>query len=123
MADEMDLTGYPEVTAAASLVRIVDEVLGDWERVETGPGLWVWRWDMGRALVVAVNALTDRVLVPAALWPAQVGPTLLGGDEGRLFASVTLPHVSDRHEMREALRVVAVLVPDLEPATWEVKTG
>ncbi|MER7002225.1 hypothetical protein ABT297_04140 [Dactylosporangium sp. NPDC000555] len=115
---EMNLTGY-EGTAASTLVRIVDAALGDWDRAEAGPGLWVWRseWDE-RCQVVAVNALADRVFVPVEGWPAKVGPTLLGGDKYGLFASATVPHVSDASEMREAIAVVAVLVPDLEPATW-----
>lgn len=123
MADEMDLAGY-EASAAADLVRIIDDALGDWDREDTGPGLWVWRFATDdHAQVVAVNALPDRVLVPTRLWPEEVGPTLLAGIEGGLYASVTLPLVSDRHDKREALRIVAVLVADLDPATWEVKTG
>jgi hypothetical protein len=114
----MDLTGY-EGTAASTLVRIVDDALGDWDRAVTGPGLWVWRseWEERRQ-VVAVNALEDRVVVPVDGWPSKVGPTLLGGDDGGLFATATLPDCTDGGEIREALRVVGVLVPDLEPATW-----
>lgn len=115
---DMDLTGY-ETTTAADLVRVIDGALGDWDRTTTGPGLWVWQYatdDLTQ--VVAVNALPDRILTPTGMWPEQVGPTVLGGVEGELFASATLPHVSDRSDLMEALRVVAVLVPDLEPATW-----
>lgn len=117
---EMDLTGY-EASAASVLVPLVDAALADWDCEETGPGLWIWRSWGERHQVVAVNALPDRILVPAHLWPEKVGPTLLGGDVGGLFASATLRHCSDASEMREALRVVAVLVPDLEPATWSEK--
>jgi hypothetical protein len=114
----MDLTGY-EGTAASTLVRLVDDALGDWDRTVTGPGLWVWRseWEERRQ-VVAVNALEDRVVVPVDGWPSKVGPTLLGGDDSGLFATATLPNCTDGGEIREALRVVGVLVPDLEPATW-----
>lgn len=113
---EMDLTGY-EATAASGLVRLIDKALPDWEHTETGPGLWVWRYedeDNDRGRVVVVNALEDRLLVPTHIWPAKVGPTVLAGVEGDVFASVTLPNCSDSSDMREALRVVAVLVPDLD---------
>lgn len=115
----MDLTGYSPATLAHDLVTLVDDALGDWDRTVTGPGLWVWRsyWE-DRHQVVAVNALEDRVVVPVEGWPTKVGPTLLGGDANGLFASATLPNVADRTQIREAIRVVAVLVPDLEPATW-----
>lgn len=116
MTDGMDLTGY-EVTAAAELVRFVDERLTGWERSERGPGLWVWRTEVDDwRPVVAVNALPDRILVPTHLWAKQVGPTLLAGTEGGAFASATLSHMSDLSEMRQALRVAAVLVSELDPA-------
>lgn len=109
---EMDLTGY-EATRASDLVRVIDRALPDWERAETGPGMWVWRqvYEDEQPWVVVVNALPDRILVPTHVWPAKVGPTLLVGIEGDVFASVTFPDCSDNSEMRKALRVVAVLIP------------
>lgn len=116
---DLDFTGY-ETSAAAALVEHIDACLGDWDRRDLGPGLWSWYSAFDdREQVVAVNALPDRVLVPVHGWPAQMGPTVLGGDANGLFASATLPHVSDRFERRQALAVVAQLVPDLAPAAWE----
>lgn len=116
---DLDFTGY-EASAAATLVRHIDACLGDWERRDLGPGLWSWYSAFDdREQVVAVNALTDRILVPVHGWPAQVGPTILGGDVNGLFVSSTLPHCSGRDQRQLAVVAVAQVVPDLQPAAWE----
>lgn len=118
----MDLAGY-EATAAADLVRSIDDRLtDDWQRHDTGPGLWSWRTSRDeRTLVVAVNALEDRVLVPVGGWIGKVGPTILAGQLDDVFASVTLPLVSDRHDAREAFTLLARLVPELADPAWAVE--
>ncbi len=110
----MDLTGF-ETKAAATLVRLVDSALLGWTPLYTGPGLWTWE-NPAENQVVVVNALPDRILVPTDLWPPKVGPTLLGGTPGGLFASATLPDCCDICDIREAIRVVSTLVEDLSTA-------
>lgn len=116
---DLDFAGY-ETSAAADLVRHIDACLADWDRRDLGPGLWSWHSAFdGREQVVAVNALADRILVPVHGWPAQVGPTILGGDVNGLFVSSTLPHCSGRDQRQLAVAAVAQVVPDLVPAAWE----
>lgn len=116
MAEHWDLTGW-EATAAADLVRLIEARLPDvWIRHEDTPGQWTWELDdednTGHWVVV-VNGLPDRILVPVHGWPAKVGPTVLAGTWHDTFVSVTLPNMTDRSDLRNALRVLSQVVPAL----------
>ena len=116
MADPPDLA-WAELdgwaaTAAASLVRLIDERLpADWERRRDADGLWRWtrddpdEWTTG----VTVNARADRILAPEHGWPDPCGPTILSyARHGGPVWSVTLPHLTCGQEIRAAL---TALVP------------
>jgi hypothetical protein len=114
---EWSFEGF-EASAAQRLVLLIDSRLdGEWTRYDDGPGLWRWQFDDedygDRPPLVAVNGCSDRILVPAHFWPAKVGPTVMVGRFGDVFASVTLPHVSDGYDAEDALRLLWPLVPGL----------